>query len=252
MTSLSYLIAAVFLPLFPFSMLFNRLFARLGNAWLRAILLLAWPQAGLLIIAAGGGAVPTWVLYWAVFTACFYAFRALTLRDLALWVAYMATSAWSLLWVVALFAGDEARLALQAFGLSVPLLVVVGLAARLESTFGAAYAGAGGGLAQSAPRLSLLLVASVLAAVGTPLFPAFFILLAAVTQLLPVAPLAALCVLSAWLLWAWGATRLIGGMVVGRADCGRGGDLDVPASTLSGIVLAVLAVLGIGTLGYLL
>ena len=43
----SWIVAGLFLPLFPLGMVFNVLFQRIRNAWLRALLLLAWPLAGL-------------------------------------------------------------------------------------------------------------------------------------------------------------------------------------------------------------
>lgn len=252
MTSPAYLIAAVFLPLFPASMLFNRLFPRVGNAWLRMALLLVWPQLGLLALAMLPGRPPVWIVYWAVLTACLYAFRALALRDLGLWTAHMATSAWSLLWAVAMFAESETALVLEAVALSVPFVLLAWLASRLEAQFGAAYAGTYGGLAQTLPRLSTLLSLSILAAVGTPLFPAFFTLLAAVTQSLPVMPGAAVLMLAVWLLWAWAGARMTRGMTVGPARADAGPDLGVVASVAPGIVLALLAVSGLAALGYLI
>jgi hypothetical protein len=253
MTAFGYLVVAVFLPLFPASMLFNRLFARIGGASLRMALLLVWPQLGLLALALLAEPPPAWVVYWAVLTACFYAFRALALRDLGLWTAHMATSSWSLLWVVAMFVRDEKVLILQAVGLSVPFIILAWLVSRLEVVFGAAYAGTyGGGLAQTVPRLSLVLVLSLLAAVGTPLFPAFFTLLATLAQALPVVPAAALTILVVWLLWAWAGVRMQRGMVVGPAIVEPRPDLDIPASLAAGTALALLAVAGAISLGYLL
>ncbi len=252
MTAFGYLVVAVFLPLFPASMLFNRLFARVGNAPLRMALLLVWPQLGLLVLTRLAEPPPAWVVYWAVLTACFYAFRALALRDLGLWTAHMATSAWSLLWVVATFTGDQTALILQAVGLSAPFIILAWLVSRIEAVFGAAFAGTYGGLAQTVPRLSLLLVLSILAAVGTPLFPAFFTLLATITQALPVVPGAALIILIVWLLWAWAGARMQRGMVVGPAAVEPRPDLDVPVSLVPGIVLVCLAVAGATSLGYLL
>jgi NADH:ubiquinone oxidoreductase subunit 4 (subunit M) len=190
-------------------------------------------------------------VYWAVLTACLYAFRAVALRDLGLWTAHMATSAWSLLWVVAGFAGDQTALILQAVGLSAPLIILAWLVARLEAVFGAAYAGTYGGLAQTVPRLSLLLVLSILAAVGTPLFPTFFTLLATITRALPVVPGAALIMLVVWLLWAWAGARMQRGMVVGPAAVKPGPDLDRPGSLVPAIALVFLAIAGATSLGYL-
>jgi NADH:ubiquinone oxidoreductase subunit 4 (subunit M) len=251
MTPLGYLVVALFLPLFPISMLFNRLYARVGTLWARMFLLLVWPQLGLLVLAALPGQPPTWVVHWAVVTACFYALRAVALRDLTLWIAYMATSAWSLLWVMALFAPGDMLLVLQALAFSAPFTLLAWLASRIEALFGAAYAGTYGGLAQTAPRLSALLVFSILAAVGTPLFPGFFALLAAIAHLLPVLPGAALLMLTAWLLWAWAGAQMTRGLVVGPAAEESKPDLGLAATLPAGVLLAVLAVAGVTSLGYL-
>jgi NADH:ubiquinone oxidoreductase subunit 4 (subunit M) len=251
MTPLGYLVVALFLPLFPISMLFNRLYARVGTLWARMFLLLVWPQLGLLVLAALPGQPPTWVIHWAVVTACFYGFRAVALRDLTLWIAYMATSAWSLLWVMALFAPGDMLLVLQAVAFSTPFALLAWLASRIEALFGTAYAGPCGGLAQTAPRLSLLLVFTVLAAVGTPLFPGFFALLATIARLLPVSPGAALVVLTAWLLWAWAGAQMTRGLVVGPAAEEPKPDLDLAATLTPSVLLMVLAVAGVISLGYL-
>lgn len=252
MTWSAYLLVAVFLPLFPASMLFNRLFAAVGNVWFRMALLLVWPQPGLMVLAALDKPAPGWIVYWAVLTAGLYAFRALALRDLGLWTAHMATSAWSLLWVVALYAPGEAMLILQAVVFSAPFVVLAFLVSRLASVFGAAYAGVHGGLARTVPRLSLLLVLVILAVVATPPFPGFFMLLAMMSRSLDAAPLAAPGVLVIWLLWAWAGARMTRGMVVGPACAEARPDLSLAATVPSGIVLALLAVAGVTSVGYLL
>jgi NADH:ubiquinone oxidoreductase subunit 4 (subunit M) len=251
MTSPAYLVAAVFLPLFPASMLFNRVFAVIGNTWLRMGLLVVWPQLGLLALAASGETPPVWLVNWAVLTACLYAFRALALRDLGLWTAHMATSAWALIWAVAMFGGDTTARVLQAVAFSVPFVLLTWLASRIKAACGAAYAGTCGGLAQTLPRLSTMLVLTLLAAIGTPLFPAFFSLLATVTRALTVAPGIALLILLAWLLWAWAGARMTHGMVVGPGSAEAGPDLGIAAALAPGILLVGLAVAGVTSLGYL-
>ena len=66
---------------------------------------------------------------------------------------------------------------LYALGFSAPLVLLALLSAGLEKRFGAAYTDLYGGLAQSIPRFSGVLVVVILAAIATPLFPGFFILL---------------------------------------------------------------------------
>jgi hypothetical protein len=64
-----YLLAALFLPLFPLSMVFNQGLGRLRQPWLRALLLLLWPQIGVLIISQAEAQVPDWFVVWALLTA---------------------------------------------------------------------------------------------------------------------------------------------------------------------------------------
>lgn len=251
MSVLAYIVAAIFLPLFPLSMLFNRLFARIVDTRLRMLILLVWPMIGLLALSLVGSEPPAWLACWAVLTACLYAFRAVALRDLGLWIAHMATSAWALLWVVTMFSQSGTLLALQAVSFSVPFMLLTWIVSRLESVYGAAYAGTYGGLAESMPRLSMLLILSILAAIGTPLFPAFFTLLAAIAQSLNGTPGIAILMLLVWFLWAWSGLQMIRGMVIGPAAPEPKPDIETAASAQAGVVLVLLAIAGIASVGYL-
>lgn len=217
MTTYTLLPVALLLPLYPFSMLFNRLFARVDATWARVLLLAAWPTAGIALLAVQEVTPPPWIAYWAAFTALLYAFRSLALRDLGVWIAHLATSAWSLLWLVpVLYPGHPAPM-LQLLAFGIPLLVLAWLAGALRTRFGAAYAGAPGGLAGSLPRLAGLLVLGLLAAIGTPLFPAFFAMLGMINHAMPHLPWLALALLLVWMLWAWSGMRMLQGLVVGPA-----------------------------------
>jgi NADH:ubiquinone oxidoreductase subunit 4 (subunit M) len=254
MTSIYFLLMAVFLPVFPFSMLFNRMFARLGNAWLRMALLLLWPQLGVLTLVTLGQTPDAWMVWWAVATSGLYALRAVALRDLRLWTGYMATSAWSLLWPAAAFAPVTASadtLVLQAVGLSMPLVLLTWLSGTLDAKLGAAYAGVCGGLAGSVPRLSGLLTLAVLAVVATPLVPSFFVLLATTLHTLPVMPSAAVLILIVWLLWAWGGVRILRGFIVGPACGAPIRDLGTTAAGLFALIFVALLLAGIGISGRL-
>lgn len=216
LNSVYWIAAGIFLPLFPFSMAFNGVYARLKHPVLRTLLLLAWPQIGLAVIVFSPDfTVPTWVLAWAVFTSLLYALRALVLRELGLWTSFVATSSWSLLWILHGSGADSIRLQLIAFGISVPFVLLATLGAGLERRFGAAYLGLYGGLAQSIPRFTGILVAVVLAIVATPLFPAFFAMLSMMISTTPVAPLIAVGTGFVWLLWSWAGARLLEGLIVG-------------------------------------
>jgi NADH:ubiquinone oxidoreductase subunit 4 (subunit M) len=254
MSSLGYVLAAVFLPLFPFSILFNQLLARLANARLRMIVLLLWPQIGVLALLGLVEGPPGWMIWWAVATAILYALRSVVLRDLGLWIGYMATSAWALLWPAAAFAYSSeggGALALHAIALSLPFILLAWLTDRLESELGAAYAGVCGGLAETLPRLSGLLALAVLAAVATPVVPGFFTLLSITVHALPVMPGVVVLILTVWLLWAWSGVRILRGFIVGPA-CGEPKrDLGSTATGLLGLAFVVLVLAGIGFSGEL-
>jgi len=251
MSSMSLLPVALFLPLFPFSMLFNSLFARVDNTGLRVALMIGWPSAGLVLLAALGDTPPTWIAYWSVATALLYGFRALALRDLALWLGHLATSIWALLWLPAVFGdtGAAGVMTLAVFGL--PLALLLWLTGHLDRHYGAAYAGALSGLATSLPRLSGLLVLLVLAVIGTPLFPGFFALLGFVNALLPTMPVSALGVLVLWLLWAWAGMRMLQGLIVGEPDGALRADLGLAHTGMIGATVAVFAMSGFWLAGSL-
>ncbi|MDJ0738978.1 MAG: hypothetical protein QNJ91_04635 [Gammaproteobacteria bacterium] len=250
MTPLIWLLAALFLPLFPLSMLFNALLARVTHVWLRGLLLLVWPQVGLALLATTSQPLPDLVLPWATLTAALYALRALAMRDLGGWSGFIATSSWALLWI-ALWAGrDHAVVALYALGFSLPLLLLAQLGACLERRFGAAYTGVYGGLAQSLPRFSAILVLVVLAVVATPLFPAFASMLGMTIAIVPGSPATAVGMLLVWLLWTWAGARLLQGLIVGTADAHGGGDLGRAATWSYSALLGALVVAGVVSIGW--
>ena len=225
MSSLVFLLAGIFLPLFPLSMPFNLLYARLRSPVMRGLLLLVWPQIGLFIIAFG---LPhfepwsKWILAWALLTSLLYAVRALALRELGLWTSFVGTSSWALLWIILLGSGGSGGSGLESFqlqlltlGISAPLMLMALLGAGLERRFGAAYLGLYGGLAQSIPRFTGVMVVVVLAIVATPVFPAFSAMLSMIIKNTPVTPFVAIGVGLVWLLWSWAGARLLQGLIVG-------------------------------------
>ena len=251
MSELMYLLAAFFLPLFPFSMAFNRLFDRVHNAELRALLLLAWPQFGLVLLNLTGDPIPTWIVPWALATAALYAFRALALREVGLWIGFLATSDWAMLWLAAApsVASDSAELYALAF--SIPFVLLALLAAWLERRMGAAYTDLFGGLAQNLPRFSGVLVVVVLAAVATPVFPSFFSLLFMVMKAIPTMPGAAAAIVGVWLLWSWAGARLVQGLVVGPSGPDDVADFGGAATWSMAIALTVISVGGVYLIGEL-
>jgi NADH:ubiquinone oxidoreductase subunit 4 (subunit M) len=233
MTIFAYLLVGIFLPLFPLSMLFNVLYARIRNPLLRGLLLLVWPQIGLALVFAFGLTASNWVLAWALMSSLLYALRALALREVGLWTSFVGTSSWALLWILLMGNGgndaESFQLTMLTLGISAPLVMMALLGAGLEQRFGAAYLGLYGGLAQSIPRFSGVLVVVVLAIVATPVFPAFFALLSMIIKTTPVAPFIAMGVGLVWLLWSWAGARLLQGLIVGPK---RNAVADLSAATL--------------------
>ncbi len=218
MSTLGYLLIGFFLPLFPFSIGFNALLTRVTNLPLRLILLLAWPQIGLLLLAQTDGAPPAWIVTWAMATSLLYSLRLLAVRELGRWIAFLATAAWGLLWLL-----PAAQAALHALWFSLPLLLLALLTASLERRFGGAYTGIYQGLAQAMPRFSAVLVITVLAAVATPPAPTFFSMLSAFLNATPGLMSGLVAV---WLLWTWAAARLLQGLIVGPGTCEAAVDLE--------------------------
>jgi NADH:ubiquinone oxidoreductase subunit 5 (subunit L)/multisubunit Na+/H+ antiporter MnhA subunit len=129
------------------------------------------------------------------------------------------------------------------------LALLAWLAGRLESELGAAYAGLCGGLAQTLPRLSGMLVLGMLAAVATPLVPGFFTLLVTAIHALPASLGIALVILTVWLLWAWGGARILREFVVGPACADPKRDIGTTATVLLGLTFVVLVLAGISLSG---
>jgi hypothetical protein len=246
MTELGLLVVGWFLPLFPFSMAFNAVLERVENPLMRSVLLLAWPQIGLLALSTHAAAIPPWLLGWALLTSLLYALRLLAMREVGRWTGFLATSAWALLWLPAYAGVQTSQLWSFAAGFSVPLIFMTWLAQSLVDHFGAAYTGLYGGLARRMPRLAGVLVVSVLAATATPLFPAFFAML---HTLIVSQPVPAVALTAVWLIWSWAAARLLQGLIVGTAEPSPELDLGTRtawgyASGLAGLVLMGLILIG--------
>ena len=237
------LIAAIFLPLFPFSIVLNALLTRVRHPAASAALLLAWPQIGVSLLLAARQEIPHWLVAWALASSAFYALRLLTVRGLALWAGFLASSALALTWGLAGTGALELRLFALWFSLPAALLVLLG--GPLASRFGAAYGGLHGGLAQRLPRLAGVLAAAVLAAIATPPFPGFFLMLGLLGGS---AWTATPVVLAVWLTWGWAATKLLQGFVFGPPGFGAphaAADLGLASAWAYTGALAVFAVTGL-------
>ena len=251
MDSVYLLLAGLFLPLFPLSMVFNQLLGRLGHAVPRTVLLLLWPQLGLLIMPLAPADIPGGIGALALATSALYALRAVALRDVGQWCGFMATSAWALLWLLLQSGTAIMTLQLYALALSIPLVLLTLLGAGLERRFGAAYTGLYGGLALSLPRFSTTLVFVVLAIIATPLFPAFFIMLATILGTLTIQPVMAFGIAGVWLLWSWAGARLLQGLIAGPPGDYNADDMHRLVSWAYVFILLLLAAAGVYGLGEL-
>jgi hypothetical protein len=246
MDVITLLLIAIFVPLFPFSIIFNALFERLIHPLWRSILLLVWPLMGIILLQGYQPVLPDWMPFWALGTAILYAFRLLSVREMGLWIGFLATSAWSLLWIGAHEELGSDWLFQSALGFSLPFAILAAFVEHIESRFGAAYTDLQGGLAMTTPRLSGVLVISVLAATATPVFPAFFIMLYIIVSCTPGIVVG---MLVAWLLWTWAGARLLQGLIVGPAVGEKIQDIGKGLTWLYALLLVALVLAGISLIG---
>ena len=239
MSYLSLLLIALFLPLFPLSIVFNAAYARLKQPLLRMALLLGWPLTGLYLYSVLQPQLPDWLVTWALATAVFYAFRLLAMREMGIWSGYFATSAWACLWLPLLY--GDANTMLYVFWFGVPLLILALLISALEKRYGAAYTELYGGLAQTIPRFSGVFVVTVLALVATPVFPAF---LGMLNILVASQPLVAITLVGMWAIWSWAGMRLIQGMIVGDPSSDVIEDLPLIYTWGFGVLMLLLIAAG--------
>ena len=250
--SIIILVVGIFLPLFPMSMVFNAVIENIKHTWVRAMLFVLWPLCGLFILLNSKVAIPDWVLPLALTTSALYALRMLSLREVNQWNGFLATSLWSLVWLAAMQDTSAVLLYSYALSMSAPLLLLVLLSAGLEQRFGAAYTELYGGLARTIPRYAGVLVTVVVAAIATPLFPTFFIMLDMVVEAISATPFTAVILLFIWLLWSWAGARLIQGLIVGRASDVEIVDMNVATISFFSLVLMALIVAGIYLSGVIL
>jgi len=218
MHGLTLVFAALFLPLFPLGMVFNTLFQRVRNAWIRVTIMLIWPLPGVWILQSASSVIPDWIIYWALFSALLYGFRAVVVKEFGIWIGFLATSTWALSWIAMNFGVKPNELLLHVLAFSLPLSLLILLVAELERRYESAYVSVIGGLAQAQPKLAVLLVITLLAAIGSPLFPAFFSMLDTVAHTITVLPFIAFGLVTVWLLWSWSGIGLLQHLLVGTAS----------------------------------
>ncbi|WP_455365390.1 hypothetical protein [Kaarinaea lacus] len=237
--------AALFLPLFPLGMVFNALFQKVKNAWLRVVVMLVWPLTGVWILQSASVAIPDWVIYWALFSALLYGFRAVVVKEFGVWIGFLATSTWALGWIALAFGVKLDELLLHVLAFSLPLSLLILLVNELEKRYESAYVSVIGGLAQAQPRLSGLLVIALLAAIGSPLFPAFFSMLDTVAHAITVLPAVALGLVVVWLLWSWSGISLLQELLVGPPQQSQHADVSRGVTIIFGVSLLILVIGGV-------
>ncbi len=212
MDYLNIILVSLFLPLFPATIIFNSIFMRIKNPILRSGLLIFWPLFGIYLFQKFNLKQDDWIYILIFFTAMFYGFRMLSMRELGIWTGYMSTSLWALLWIPLL--ENSNYIFFYSLWFSLPLVIMVFVVHHLEKSFGAAFTEINGGLAQTMPRLSGVFVVVVLALIATPIFPNFFIVL---DFILKSTALGAFTICIVWAIWGWAGMRLIQGIIVGKS-----------------------------------
>lgn len=237
-----WLVAALFLPLFPFSMVFNAVYQRLAIPYLRFMLLLVWPIPGVLILNNAITELSEWVLYWALATSLLYAFRAVAVREAGVWGGFMATSAWSISWIIFIVGDDANGVILHVISFALPLALMSLLVGEIVHRYESAYAGIVSGVAQAQPRLSGLIIVVMMAVIASPLFPAFFSMLVTTTSLVLTYPVLAAGLVLIWLIWSWSGVRLLQELLVGPALPYKYRDIS-RSRAMAYIVLIILLIL---------
>lgn len=245
------ILTGLFLPLFPLNIISNHNVWQNKSIWGLLLLLILRPLIGIMLFTSLDVAVPDWILLWAAATSLLYAFRMLTQRELNTWISYLATSIWSLLWFLLAVEESVTIVMIYAFCSTIPLTILLLLAAELQQRFGAAYTHLYSGLTEVMPRFSGVLVFVLLAALATPVFPGFFVMLKVLAGAVTLAPpLVSIMVLLSWLLWSWAGVRVLQGLLVGRFNHDQAvTDLSEGRSRGFALVLVLLALAGLFIMG---
>ncbi|MBU2754131.1 hypothetical protein HFU84_09950 [Acidithiobacillus sp. CV18-2] len=242
------LISAVLLPIFPLSLIFNRLVATAPGPWGRALALLVLPQLGILLLYHTGPFLPLPVLgqrIWlmmVLFTAVFYAFRAVSAREISIWSRLSASSGLALTWFLVASGSAMHFTELFALAWSVPAALLMIWAGLLSQRMGGAYLGLRGGLATELPRLSGLITISALALVATPIFPGFFAMLQ-VFHLLSLSWLWPLLLLL--MIWGWSIGKFLQDLLFGIYQGEPLTDIGSTVTSVGAGVLFLFALFGL-------
>lgn len=246
------LIAALFLPLFPLGMVFNALYQGIRVTWLRSLMLICWPLVGVWLIHESAIDIPSWFMSWALFSAALYGFRAVVVKDIGVWTGFLATSSWALCWIALGIGSPVVEVVLHILAFSLPLVLLNLLSVEVASRYQSVYAGIVNGLARSQPRLSGVLVITMLAVIGSPLFPAFFSMLNSISAAITVVPALAIGLVGVWLLWSWSGVRLLQDILVGDVSQPCHKDISQGAASLYAMFIVILIFNGLYLSGVML
>lgn len=239
-------LAANFLPIFPFSLIFNRMISLAPGYWVQAAALIVLPQLGIrLMDLLPQSRLPlAHSSFWTglvMFTAVSYAFRAISVQDVAVWARLMATSGLTLGWILRMPHTAPHAMSTLVLAWSVPAALLTIFAGLLAARAGGAYLGLQGGLATVLPRLSGLMALSALAVGATPVFPSFFALIHAF-RVLPLAWFWPLLLLI--LIWGWSVGSFLQELLFGTYRGERMPDLGAVGTGLGAAALVFFALSG--------
>lgn len=252
MQSYIWILAALFLPLFPLSMVFNGVYQRISMPLLRFMLIIAWPLPGVWILQNTNTQLPEWLIYWALATSLLYAFRAVAVKEMAMWSGFLGTSAWALCWIIFIAGHDANELVFHVLSFALPLAVMSLLVSEIVHRYESAYVGIVSGVAVAQPRLSGLIIMAMMAAIASPLFPGFFSMLKIITSQVMAYPLIAAGMLLIWLIWSWSGIRLLQELLVGPALPVKYRDISRARSITYGVLILLLVLSGLYLSGVLL
>jgi NADH:ubiquinone oxidoreductase subunit 4 (subunit M) len=252
MESYIWIFAAFFLPLFPLSMVFNVVYQRLTLPVFRFILVLVWPLPGIWLLKSHTEALPEWLMYCALATALLYGFRAVVVKEIGMWSGFLATSAWSLCWIIFIASNGADALSFHILSFALPLALMSLLVGEIIHRYESAYVGIVRGLAQAQPRLSGVFIIVMMAAIASPLFPGFFSLLHIITSLVLTYPFLAAGLLLLWLLWSWSGIRLLQELLVGPALPIKYRDISRARAMAYAVLIVLLFLSGMFVSGVLL